>query len=499
MNAIAAEVAPPLEVSELELASNRGVVDKIAGFLHSTVERGEEYFDRSWAYLGTVAAAACFASGLGGGLETSRAQAASYNDLPERSSISDGRIDRLASFATARVQAGNIPNVKPGISGFTTESFTIVTKPAARVSVNLGTDIKNLMPTYDNRLKINHRITVGGLSPKTRYLGTVTQTPAKGEPKTVRIAPFKTMAPGEAPATWTVSNGKILLNGKRAFPIMTSVGVCPNQESAATNAAMGINTILNGPNFCSQGNDEAQLSRDIQYLHNVLSGKLWYHTGDEVLQGLPELISWPGEVARAPILTVGSCNTPEDNRYIGQFYSAVKRRAQQKPIIFENYIATPVIPGRDNCIDGRSHSALLWTAVTANIQGIRLLTEVPWDLERGVSVNPDVEAATTEFSRRMATLGSCILGGVPVAVITDPKGPVKIGAWKYGGGAACIIAVNTLAQPTEASWAVKGLGGTTAQVLWEKNRSVKVASGGITDKFAPLGVHIYRALPPTKK
>ena len=73
---------------------------------------------------------------------------------------------------------------------------------------------------------------------------------------------------------------------------------------------------------------------------------------------------------------------------------------------------------------------------------------------------------------------------------TDPLGHPSIShLLKRHGGAAYLFAVNSAADSVTARFALKA--GCKVEVLYE-NRSVKVSGEGLTDAFAPFGVHVYR-------
>jgi hypothetical protein len=58
-----------------------------------------------------------------------------------------------------------------------------------------------------------------------------------------------------------------------------------------------------------------------------------------------------------------------------------------------------------------------------------------------------------------------------------------------------VIAVNSIRAPVESAIRVPGLAARTVNVLYE-GRKLTAVNDVITDRFEPLAVHVYVAVPP---
>lgn len=403
----------------------------------------------------------------------------------------------VVATAAAQAQAtgGFRIGVAPIVTTFTTAKFVVTTPVATRLTIATGTDRTYLIPTPD-RLKFRHVVSVRGLAPNTNYYALITATPKTG--KAVKVwKTFKTAAPGSAPATVTARGNKILLNGQPFFPIMVGAFTCPDQEFVRNVSLLGT-SILDFVGGTGCGGDRTLTPAErVQKMHTLLNGQVWWlerYARQEVdrqeLQDLPELIGGQLSVLKnweQPIIEdVCSATT--------KLYSAVAQSTITQTVVYWASLAiAPHRSGEVWCLDGQSLKMAYWTVVSAGGDGVAYSTRDAGNTSY-FDVRPDVLAQAAKQSRQMATLGPCILTGKPVAVKSDTRSSLRFGAWRYGES-TCIIAVNTKNTATIGTFGVDSLAkAKTAQVMWE-GRNVKVASGSISDRFAPLAVHIYKVLP----
>ena len=122
----------------------------------------------------------------------------------------------------------------------------------------------------------------------------------------------------------------------------------------------------------------------------------------------------------------------------------------------------------------------------------------------GITDTPEIWGNMTNLACRIRTLAPALLARTPPQ---PPPAKILAGPAKDGLGNAAIsqlvkrqgdtyyvIMVNGTLQEITAELDV-GLPAADAEVMWE-NRRVKLAEGRLTDRFAPLAVHVYRIANP---
>jgi len=380
----------------------------------------------------------------------------------------------------------------PPLHAFNTATCTFTTTVPAETSVSAGTDKKNTVPTPDLHYRTKHNITVPGLSPNTTYYVLVTATNKSGKSARVWTA-FTTAAPGSSPATVTTRGNKLLLNGQPWLALVSSGYSCMSQQFVSANLAIGISTFQD-PAGCQ---DPPTWSA---YLQALLGDKAWvYETvaqDSQALQGLTSLVKWPAIQNSAQYNYMGGCSDykpPARATMTGDMFNSIQTKTRNKPLIYSAIIVDQLRPNKDSCWTGAEQEALFWTVFAGGGSGLEYTTFRPWDTTATFAVNSTVAAAVAKAVSQAATLGPALLAGKAENIPANQKSQVKYGAWDYGG-TTYVVGVNTNNTPSSGTFLVRGhTRATTAQVMWE-NRSVKIKSGDITEKFGPLAVHIYKVL-----
>ncbi len=397
--------------------------------------------------------------------------------------------------ATAAAQAQTTaftPVITP--IGLNAVKVSFTTPTPTTPSVSTSTDMSFALTVLDIRPKRIHNITIPE-NPGTTYNIMVVATPAKGKPS-VFVDSFSTGAIGSVPATLTTVNGKTYLNGVRYFPIVPMGRHCLDQAFVDANLSMGIKLM---PDPLTDLNECTKAATSPGELDDLLRGRAWVYgtsaDSAQAIQGASAILDWQAKfrLLQEPGSLQG-CS--EYFASSAPLFAAVKIEVKKGPTMYWVVLVNQTVPSsKPLCLDGPGMRNVFWTSIIGGVQGLQYFTFMPVTGE--MNVKDDVAKAAGAAASCMTNIGPVILNGKPLAVAIDPKSPVKLGAWRYGG-VAYIVAVNTEKSLTSASFSVPGLGGIVAQTLCEPSRTLKLNRDSITDKFVPVDVHIYKVMPVKK-
>jgi hypothetical protein len=158
---------------------------------------------------------------------------------------------------------------------------------------------------------------------------------------------------------------------------------------------------------------------------------------------------------------------PREDELYGMSFAALVHGA--KGITYFAY-GGAVVPERKIFSYGITSKEKVWRATTNVVQRISSLTPVL--LSRDVPQPPAPETASGP------TLDA--LGEGPSVTVLEKE----YDGWSY------LLAVNAASAEVTARFDVAAAG--TVEVLWEDRSLKPSADGSIKDRFAPLGVHVYR-------
>jgi hypothetical protein len=138
--------------------------------------------------------------------------------------------------------------------------------------------------------------------------------------------------------------------------------------------------------------------------------------------------------------------------------------------------------------------AMIWDAI---IHGARGIFYYPKHFSRGVvddhdNTPTDVATEITTQNAIITALATALQDAINPAVIhATAVWPIEVG-WRSVGGAHYLFALNmSNATRNGQSAAVSGIANGVTTFVYGESRTVAVASGAITDDFAPHALHIY--------
>ena len=368
-----------------------------------------------------------------------------------------------------------------------TVNFQFTTTKPTSASISISTDRSFALTVLDSKLKKVHNVTIRSVAPATNYNYLVKATPKTGKPATWNGS-FVPQPYGSVPMNIGASNmHKLTLNGVPFFVIEHLVG-CPTPETFAFDLSAGINAVegatLSCPDPVGTPSDNAVA------LHAILDGQTaWRDSttapGAQVPGGLPELLNW-GAGIRTENHQVGvlyGCTKQYDSTVA--LYGAISKDAVSSPVVSVNEIP------KGGCINGARVRNIFWTIVEAGGGGVEYQYVHMDDLD------DDARIATKQSSDQMATLEPAIQNGKLITVRTTGCSSVKPRFVIYGG-VLYGVAVNNNDTATRCTFSLPKTAGRVVQRLWERG-SVKLKAGSFSDKFSPLGVHLYRVMPTPKR
>lgn len=394
----------------------------------------------------------------------------------------------LVAGTAAQAQTDIVPLKVQPLATINTMNFRFTTASRTRVTVMMGTDKSYGTIAKDGAAKQRHNITIRGLDPSTTYFCQVQATPLRG-----RSLSWHGTCPTQVPQhpVLSVRGHQILLNGVPFFMRMGYVyNACPPEQIVTDNVKMGLNVLDNRDEGCY---DQNKLAHDVtaDELHAILKNQvLWLERNPTIipmLQGMPELLNWPGGISYTPLFTLGSCDTRADDRSVDTYFSQLTARAQKSPVVFWTDVSTQ--PGQVNCIDGPSLYAQLWAVTMAGVDGYNLRTQLASNPIAGVQVSPDVKKASALFAKQFAALQPVFLTGTRVTISTPAGSPIHCQGWKFGGS-TYVVAVNFTRKAAALRTQFPGSGKYVS--VWP-DKTFHSSQGAATDSFQPLAVHIYRS------
>ena len=401
--------------------------------------------------------------------------------------------------ATAAAQAQTNTSFHPTITPIGLNrvkvSFTMPYPTSASVSTSLDKSFG--LTVLDRRMKKVHSITVPENAGKT-YNIKVVAVAANGRSNTY-IGSFPTGVIGSIPTRVTTvktsAGGKIFQNGVPFFPIIALSGSCLDKNLIKTNLSMGVN-IFQDATGCSD--DSATWPTELDPL---LKNQAWVDgtkPGNvQALQPIPEFMDWQASVRllQNPSSLVGCSSYFDSSRPL---YVAAKNEVTKGIVIYQVIVAHRGTPTeKPYCLDGVGMKNVFFVSIIAGVKGLRFFPIIP---ETGaMDVENDVIQAAGAASSCMDTIGTAILNGKALPVRLNPKGQLVANAWAYGG-VTYIAAANTEKTATVTSVMVPSLSkATMATTVCGPAKSVKITGGNIPGTYTPLGVNIYKVLPPAIK
>jgi hypothetical protein len=408
----------------------------------------------------------------------------------------------------------------------TTARVSWRTNFAATTQGAFGVGERPLFWTAPGPSAAEHETVFSGLTPSTRYRLWLRAEDERRRPATVVLEVVTADAP-----SWPspeIADGRILVHDRPFFPLAVW-DECA--DTVASKLALGINLFLS--NGCGH---------DLE-LVSALRGRAFAavdaHTG---LVGLPGLLGWyytdeldariPGNISEADLNAL----TPQAPDGLLSFLTLTNHfysRAEPLPagrafypalVARTDVLGFDLYPMQNWCrTDGFDHvydaqrelenlaggkptfqwievrmmdclashldptvetvQAETWLAVAGGADGIGWFPNT-WSEQVGAEIE--------RLNAKLTELAPALLA--PKLESESSNAPVKVGA-RTLGGAIYVIAVNSIRAPVESAIRVPGLGARTVTVLDER-RTVTALNDVITDRFEPLGVHVYVAAPP---
>lgn len=385
-----------------------------------------------------------------------------------------------------------VVQVSPALNHAT---FNVKTGRASRITIFFGTDRANMISKEVSTFSISRSVRLTPLAPATKYFYSVVATDRSGKLVGRHVGAFNTGA--VRPATLTVANGRFRLNGVPFFPIMAvPYNGCPAPSIITDSVSMGVNVM---DSWWDRGAcTDYQSGRSVHWptsdeLHGILRGRVWWMIRNDFggdISSLPELLDFRGELfLEKSVGSLWGCS-PADSSASG-WYTRLERsvashlRQGQATVYWSSVIARG---GVKSCMTAQRLSAQFWTSTLAGAAGMEYGNHHVADPEAGVDVRPDVLIQAGREARRLETLYPVILTGVERRVVSSSDSIIAK-TWNWGGGTYA-VAVNTENKPVTATIKWPGLSGTV-KVLWQ-DRSKKLVTGGISERFGAHEVHIYQ-------
>jgi len=462
------------------------------------------------------------------------------NPKRNRSRLSRGAAALCIAAAVIAVPAEATVRSTPVVGGVkvtataTAVAFTFRTSFPAHSSVELGTD-----DTYGLRLReegapsTSHGLVVRGLRPGTEYRYRVFA--AVGSPAS-ELALFRT-EPIRPPLAADTVGRVITVDGDPFFPVL---GWAQCADDVDENLSIGVNVFM-GYSPCGPQAEEDLVESatgralTVMPIGSVLGSLGWHQMDEPDGYGVPPSdLPFPPDRAKTgkvTFLTVTAHFSPLDaplplgkdvypeyfaradvvgfdyytfgkacgKPYAGLAYTFDEHRELMKltgkPTFqwietgpLEGYCLGPDWPQ----LTPERLAAEVWLAIAAGATGLGFFTHT-WHtgMWERFDVAPAIADEITRQNARIATLQPALLAEqVPVRM--KARSPVKVGARRYGGS-LYLVAVNATEQPVTATFRAKGLAAGSRLAVWREGRTVTVRRTGVTDRFGPLEVHIYRS------
>jgi len=406
----------------------------------------------------------------------------------------------LVVTPTTQAQSGAVRvSVKDCTSAsiaFIAKCFKITTKPAAAVSVNLGTDKKNMVSTPDRSRSI-HTVLVRGLSPDTMYYGTVTVTKKNRKLQTMRLPAFRTAAPGSVPAQLSVRKKKLLLNEMPILYYTAYLANCPDQEAIGAYRSIGFK-IVTGFTCVPPG--------DMSYIPTLGDwlGSTWWHQAlkgrESQAEGLTSLLR--GDVSFSsggvfPGLDPCANGGARLSSWFSNVMENIEAATKRSPAVSTLWVSSTLRDGTPNCLTARWMSLYFWGSLAKGASGSSFDTHQPIHAQEvpSVTVDNDIKNEITRELKWAASFGPVAVTGRPAGLKANTEPNVIYQAWKYGSS-WYIVVVNPGAAST-FRLAFPVFVASTAQGMWG-TRSVKMNGRQLQVNLAAESYGVYRVMQAKK-
>jgi hypothetical protein len=303
-------------------------------------------------------------------------------------------------------------------------------------------------------------------------------------------------AEGPGPAGVTAVGGRLLLDGKRFFPIMALVTRCPDSAVIDSDLSIGV-TVLDGYALTcnSQVGNTPDMTEAVRVLHGVLADRVKWKELDPRAgyppTGLPELTTWPGSVTWD---TGGAVGVRCKSAGISGPYDTIANQVRLKKTVVLRIPAARdggAQPAVADCLkDPSTFAEWFWSSIAAGAAGVEYLTQ-----SKGVGAPlfdvPDpIQTQASALAKRLKVALPVILAGVRQPVVVTGLGSVRAASFRLGR-VGYVVAVNEANVAGQARLDVAVAGTGSAAVMWE-GRTESAVAGTLVDRFAQFGVHIYK-------
>jgi len=181
--------------------------------------------------------------------------------------------------------------------------------------------------------------------------------------------------------------------------------------------------------------------------------------------------------------------------YVGRGVERLVKWSGGRKIVW-NCIEASRIDNEKTKPTARQVTAEVWMALIHGSRGLIYFVHQfkPKFIEASLLEDPELLPAVTAVNGRIRELAPVINAGKPagLSVETAPSGTPIAAMARRHGGAIYVFAVAMRDLAVEGTFLLKGMkDSATAEVIGE-GRTVGIADGRFTDRFAGYGVHIYR-------
>lgn len=306
------------------------------------------------------------------------------------------------------------------------------------------------------------------------------------------VAPATTQARGTDTAQTVIAtqSGRLTLNGVKFLPIMWQASTtCPDKTTIDQLVNMGVTGAEHDLLGCNGAGD------DPATLHAALAGRLWWYERSDMqqLQGLPEMVDW--QANNATFYTDGQTMVGCGSKTTTALYAKLVPMVRVEQVVYQVLARENLGPTYTNCLNGSRLAALFWTAMVAGADGFEYSTNLPWDNKQQFDVTTEVQSEAKVLAAQLAVLQPALVAA-PVGYRIKGSTTVKATVRRQGN-TTYLVAVNTGSTPATMTFTIPSIKSTVASLPWE-HRNVKVVKRTLSDKFAPLAVHIYKFLPAKK-
>lgn len=281
------------------------------------------------------------------------------------------------------------------------------------------------------------------------------------------------------------SGSRLLLNGKPSLIIMAYAGPCTTtpdyvQGALTMGAVMLEDQVL-------RSLTGGHVPCDVPNLQDILGGHIWYYSSDpaiaQQLSDMPGYLNGSAAIKEF-VADSGVCPNYRGGPYLC-LYNQLHSAAKKQPVVAMIDVAQMQDANHHNYLSATQLHAWFWTTFASGGSGVDYYAHALSGYS--FSVLPGLSVEAKQDASKLAVLEPAITTGKSIAVPSS-NAAVKLGAWQLGG-ATYIIAANTTDSPSTTTFTVPRA--TTSRVMWE-GRSLKMSQGKFGDRFAGLGVHIYK-------